>query len=407
MTTDTTTETPPAETLTDDSNPAAEALPEDTGAHTPVAGGAMSTRPLMVAAAIPSVLSLAWTAWSIADMIPAPWPVALAAGVALDVALVAAVALAWMAPSITRGAQVASWFIAALAAAAIGVHSFEITPALTLLAAVPLVAKALWHLALVAKGQAEAARRTAEQAQQAKADRLSVELTEDEQAAIADLERQAAFTEKKAAAQRKLDAAHSEAEHAAKLADIEREAAEQMKRDEATAKIHVRRHELAQQIDLAAPVTAPARQQLPRVPDDASSLTPRGGAEAGFGAAFAATPAPAPATGATAADLGVPQGATPTATAGATPSSAPAAPAAPETEPVPAERTWPRPPSPEQGRRQLVEYAQWRLDQGQVPSIRDAAKRMTTSPRSVSRYRESLREQGGAYAELMEKFRTQ
>lgn len=253
-----------------------------------------STRPLVITAAIPSVLSLAWTAWSIADMVPAPWPIAVAAGIALDIALVAAVALAWMAPSVTRPAQVASWVVAALAAAAIGVHSFEITPALALLAAVPLVAKGLWHLALVAKTaadaaqkQAEDARRKAEQEQKQKQRRLSTNLTEDEEAKVADLKRRAAFTKEQAEAQRELDAATSEAQHRAKLAQIQRQAEEQMAADEATAQIHVRRHELAQQINLAAPVAAAApaqHQQLPAVPDDASSLAPPQDGQAGFGA---------------------------------------------------------------------------------------------------------------------------
>ena len=251
-----------------------------------------STRPLVITAAIPSVLSLAWTAWSIADMVPAPWPIAVAAGIALDVALVAAVALAWLAPAAARPAQAASWAIAALAAAAIGVHSWQITPELALLAAVPLVAKGLWHLALVAKTAADAAaqdaetaRRKAEQAQEQKQRRLSTDLTEDEEAQVADLKRRAAFTKEQAEAQRELDAATSEAQHRAKLAQIQRQAEEQMAADEATAQIHVRRHELAQQIDLAAPVAAAAQhQQLPAVPDDASSLAPPQDGQAGFGA---------------------------------------------------------------------------------------------------------------------------
>lgn len=108
------------------------------------------------------------------------------------------------------------------------------------------------------------------------------------------------------------------------------------------------------------------------------------------------TPAPAdpqdPGGGATGADLPVPQGATPGATAGATSVA----------QHAPEGRTWPRPPSPEQGRRQLVEYAQWQVGRGQEPSVRDAARRMGTSARSITRYRDALR---GDYPALMEAFR--
>src|SRR5690606_15262938 len=109
-----------------------------------------SPRTMLVAAAVPSALSLVWTAWSISDMIPAPLVVGLAAGIALDVALVAAIAIAWTAPSAARAAQAASWVIAAVAAAAIGVHSWAITPGLVVMAAVPLAAKWLWGIALTA-----------------------------------------------------------------------------------------------------------------------------------------------------------------------------------------------------------------------------------------------------------------
>jgi hypothetical protein len=286
------------------------------------------TRPLLIAASIPSALSLAWTAWSVADMIPAPWPVAIAAGIALDVALVAAVAIAWVAPAIARGAQVASWLIAGVAAAAIAIHSWSLSPALALMAAVPLIAKALWHLALSAKAAgeaaaAEAAARAAEQDAKERAEaerkerRLSSELTEDEQAELAELERQRAYTEAKAARELALAEAEAKAEQERRLAEIRRRAETQMATDEATAQIHVRRAELAQQIRLAAPVYSVAEIPAgPRVPDDPSGLDdlPPGTAPApmaGFG--FAQTGAPA--RGSHPADQHVPRVPTPEATA--------------------------------------------------------------------------------------------
>ncbi|MFD3685416.1 hypothetical protein ACFWTE_11425 [Nocardiopsis sp. NPDC058631] len=116
---------------------------------------------------------------------------------------------------------------------------------------------------------------------------------------------------------------------------------------------------------------------------------------------------PAPATGATGADQQVPQPATPAATVPHAPVADPVAhPAQEEEEEVLEGRTWPRPATPEQGRRQLIDYAQWQIGRGQEPGIRDAARRMNTSARSITRYKEALAEDA-AYAELMAAFRQQ
>lgn len=256
------------------------------------------TRPLLIAATIPSLLSLAWTAWSVADMIPAPAPIAIAAGIALDVMLVAAVAIAWMAPTIARGAQIASWVIAGVAAAAIALHSWHLSPALVLMAAVPLIAKALWGLALSAKTaqEVEAARVEAEEAKAAeakrveaerKAARLSTGLTEDQEAELAELERKRAYVESKSEKELALAEARARVAQEEKLAEIRRGAETQMATDEARAKIHVRRAELADQIRLAAPVYTVTEIGPGQVPDDVSGITgpgPEGsGAVAGFG----------------------------------------------------------------------------------------------------------------------------
>ncbi|WP_174546550.1 hypothetical protein [Nocardiopsis dassonvillei] len=118
-------------------------------------------------------------------------------------------------------------------------------------------------------------------------------------------------------------------------------------------------------------------------------------------------PAPSePATGATGADLRVPQAATPP----ATPQDAPVAGPEPEDEEEQKEelegRSWPRPATPEQGRRQLIDYAQWQIGRGKEPGIRDAARRMNTSARSITRYRDALAADTD-YAELMAAFRQQ
>ncbi|SHK92472.1 hypothetical protein SAMN05421803_14315 [Nocardiopsis flavescens] len=341
------------------------------------------TRPLLIAATIPSVLSLAWTAWSVADMIPAPLPVALAAGIALDVALVAAVAIAWVAPAIARPAQIASWVIAAVAAAAIALHSWSISPALALMAAVPLISKALWHLALSAKAagdaaEAAAAARAAEQAaaERAEADRkaarLSTALTEEEEAELAGLERQAAYVAAKADKQVALADARAQAEQRLRLAEIERDAQTQMATDEATAQIYVRRAELAHRIRLAEPVYT-ATEIGPRVPDDPSGLEglpPASGTPvAGFG--FPQHGA-RPARGASPADLRVPPGA---------PSGA--SPAAPGGAPRVEEAL--------SGPQRLLAYV---ADAGGQATVKGAAREMGVHPRTIRRYRERLVEAG-------------
>lgn len=256
------------------------------------------TRPLLIAASIPSLLSLAWTAWSVADMVPAPAPIAVTAGIALDIMLVAAVAIAWTSPAAARPAQTVSWIIAGLAASAIAVHSFAITPALVLLAPLPLVAKALWGLALSAKTaqEAEAAEVEAERARvqkeqrletERKAARLSTGLTEDQEAELAALERETTYVESKSERELALAAARAKVAQEERLAEIRRGAETQMATDEARAQIHVKRAELADQIRLASPVyTVTEIGSGPQVPNDVSGITgPEGptGAVAGFG----------------------------------------------------------------------------------------------------------------------------
>lgn len=373
------------------------------------------TRPLLIAASIPSALSLAWTAWSVADMIPAPTPIAIAAGVALDVALVAAVAIAWVAPTIARGAQTASWITASIAAAAIAVHSWEISPALALMAAVPLISKLLWGLALKAKASgeaaaAEAAARAAAQAAQAKEEadrkeqRLSTGLTEDQEAELAELERQAAYVKAKADRQVALEQAKAQAAQQLRLAEIEREAETQMATDEATAQIHVRRAELAHRIQLAAPVYSVTelpvggQQVAPQVPegvpttptdtdpeqaeterlrhilaalaeDQIAALADRGTDAL---AAMLDRTQPPTAEGAPRPDLRTPPGAPST----ASPNAPGGAPRAEETL---------------DGPQRLLAYI---ASAGEQATVKGAAREMGVHPRTIRRYRERLIEAG-------------
>lgn len=340
------------------------------------------TRPLLIAATIPSTLSLAWTAWSVADMIPAPWPVALAAGIALDIMLVAAIAIAWTSPAAARSAQAVSWVIAALATAAIAVHSWHITPALVLLAPLPLVAKALWGLALSAKGAQDEAARTAAEEQrrteeqqraeaERKAARLSTDLTEEQQAELAELDRQAAYVQAKSERQRVLEQAQARAEQEERLDQIRRDAEQQMATDEATAQIHVRRAELAQKIRLASPVHAVTGIGAgPQVPDDASGITDTNlhgptTSVAGFGAVFAN------------------QG------------GAPPAPPVDQQVPPHTPGNAPRGASPAEGAlsgpQRLLDYV---TQAGTEATVKGAARQMGVHPRTIRRYRERLAEAG-------------
>src|SRR5690625_2535606 len=381
-------------------------------------------------------------------MIPAPWPGALAAGLALDILLVAAIAIAWSSPAAARSAQAVSWVIAALATAAIAVHSWQITPALVLLAPLPLVAKALWGLALSAKGaQDEAARTAAEEQQRTeeqqraeaerKAARMSTDLTEEQQAELAELDRRRAYVESRSSRELALAEAEAQAAQQERLAQIRRDAEQQMATDEATAQIHVRRAELAQKIRLAAPVhTATQIGTGPQVPDDASGITDTNlhgpTSVAGFGAMFAnqggAPPAPpadqqvppptpgsAPpgASPAPAAPRGPPRHLAyvapaitdttlhgPTSVAGfgamfANQGGAPPAPPVDQQVPPHTPGSAPRGASPAEGAlsgpQRLLDYV---TQAGAEATVKGAARQMGVHPRTIRRYRERLAEAG-------------
>lgn len=239
-------------------------IPSGTSKEVRAAPG--SARATVLIAAIPSAASLVWTAWSLIDMIPAPLPVGLAAGVVLDIALVSAVAIAWIAPQVAKPAKVVGWLIALLAAVLVGWHAYTILPVLAGLGLVPLVAKGLWHLALGAR-----LARAAEEAAQAEADRkaaaekaerdaeLSTDLTHEERRQIAEKKRLAAFEEEMSSAEVRLADAQAEREHQLKLAKIRRD-----------AEVTKRRIELAWEINAARPsqLALPAGE----VPDDLSGL---------------------------------------------------------------------------------------------------------------------------------------
>ena len=240
-------------------------------------GSPRSARATVAIAAVPSAASLVWTAWSLIDMIPAPLPVGLAAGVVLDVALVSAVAIAWIAPQVAKPAKITGWLIALVAALLVGYHAYTILPVLAGLGLVPLVAKGLWHLALEARltqaaaeaAQAEADRVAAAEKAQREAE-LSTDPTHDQKRIVAEKLQQAKHEEDLADAEVRLADAQAERDHKLKLAKIRRDAEQQRAMDREDAKVIKQRLELTREIN----ASRPAGYALPaaEVPDDLSSL---------------------------------------------------------------------------------------------------------------------------------------
>lgn len=231
------------------------------------------TRIIAAAAALPSLLSLIWTVWSVADMIPAPWPVGVAAGALLDLALVGAVVIAWHVPTMARGASLMGWAAATLAAVALAVHGWQIAPGVALLAVAPLVSKGLWQVATGARRAEE----IEEMAQERRRARMSGELTDDDREEAAEVRRQAARVREMADARREL----ADAEQSARLEEIDRRTAEEIALEEATTRVEIRRAELARERRMVASAESP----MPALTSASQDAT---GAPAGFGSAIVA-----------------------------------------------------------------------------------------------------------------------
>lgn len=197
-----------------------------------------SAKATIAIAAIPSGASLVWTAWSLMDMLPTPWPVGLAVGVVLDVILVGSVALAWINPTSAVGAKRFGWFVASVAAALVGWHAYMMLPVLAILGIIPMLAKGLWGLALNARltdAASEAARIAKEAEDAAREAELSTDPTHEEQKLVAEMRRKAAHERELAEAEVELSDAQAERDHKMKLASIRRAAAEtrEMERQDA------------------------------------------------------------------------------------------------------------------------------------------------------------------------------
>src|SRR5690625_1042783 len=219
---------------------------------------------LVAIAAFPTLLALPWAAYSVAKIFPIPLTVALPLGVLFDVAMVSAVLVALLVPSVSRQASFLGWVAASGAAVAISVH-VGFSGALVF-AATPLISKALWGLLIVirqqetqrradrAAAEAERAAREAEEkaAQEAKeaeeTAKLSDELTFEQQRQIADKRREARFKLDMAAAERELERAESEAEHQKALAEIKRLGEQQREEDREAAAVFEQRLRLERQL---------------------------------------------------------------------------------------------------------------------------------------------------------------
>lgn len=266
-TADTTKEPAPTGEAPPPSAPEAPRLPDAPMEEAP----AWVTRALIGIAAVPTLLALPWAAWSVAQLLPVPLPVALPLGILFDVAMVGAVLVALLVPSVSRQASALGWVAAGTAAVAIAVHT-GFSGAL-IFAVTPLISKALWGLLITIRRQQaslaasrkeaqrrqreaeeEAARRKEEAeaaeaaAKQARDAELSPELSFEQQKEIARLEREALYEEKLAAAQLKLSLAKSDAEHQKALAEIKRLGEQQRAEDKEEAEVYEQRLRLERKL---------------------------------------------------------------------------------------------------------------------------------------------------------------
>ena len=344
--------------------------------------------PTVLIAGVLTLASVVFTTWSVYDLATphAPALVALFVGVGVEAFWLFILATEWQRAGTTGerggGLTVTGWVLAGVAAAVIGVHGVLTSLPMAALAVLPLAAKSGWHwqtrlraeqtsTRLEAQEQAEQERVEREQEAARRAARLSAELTEEQQAELAELDRRAAYVQAKSKRQRTLAQAQARAEQEERLDQIRRDAEQQMAADEATAQIHVRRAELAQKIQLAAPVhTATQIGTGPQVPNDASGITDTNlhgptTSVAGFGAVFTN------------------QG------------GAPPAPPVDQQMPPHTPGDAPRGASPAEGAlsgpQRLLDYV---TQAGNEATVKGAAREMGVHPRTIRRYRERLAEAG-------------
>ena len=176
------------------------------------------SKALVVIASVPTLLALPWAAYSVAQLLPIPLSIALPLGVLFDVAMVGAVLVALLVPSVSRQASALGWVAAATAAAAIAAHT-GFSGGL-IFASTPLISKALWGLLIVIRRQQASLR-----ASRVEAERLQKEA--DEEAARLKAEKDAEERATREAEEARLAAELStdlEHERLAEIAQMERDA---------------------------------------------------------------------------------------------------------------------------------------------------------------------------------------
>jgi len=338
--------------------------------------------------------SMGWTGWSIIDMVGmvAPLPAAIAVAVGLELGWLALVAQEWARVQrdgrVPRGLAVTGWIAVVLVVVVLAIHGALSHWSMVLLAAMPALAKLLWHWSLAAVAEDVRARRAEEQA-------LSTDLTDEQQKEIARIQREARYLSELAAAQAQLQRVKAEArqmseaaKHDAQMNEVKQRVELQMREEEALGLLERKRLEVLSRLardrqvlqggllnnsalgvgqghhregaDLSDPRTVDAlwqgmiAQSFPQsFPQGAFSFDEEGSAQEKSAAA----------------GLQVPQGASPGASGGASP----------------------RPSTPEEGQALLLEYMR---QNGESASVRGAARQFGVDPRTIRRWRDALEAQG-------------
>ena len=293
--------------------------------------------PVRILAGVLAAGSVIFTGWKIWDLIAGPGAgilmhgVGVASGLAVESAWLMLLALAHQQATrtghVSRWVTIAGWVLAVGAAGILFAHGVQSGAwVMALLGVLPLMAKTAWHglthtraLETLDRNQAaeqaraeadrielereqEAARAEAQRAERERA--LSTGLTPDQEEELAQIRRQAAYARAKAQAESELTTAQADADRERQQAEAEserirrqaesalRQEAIQSKTEEelavleANARLVKRRQEVEVELELTRPYALPTGAG-PRVPDDASSISPDGPTStsvAGFGA---------------------------------------------------------------------------------------------------------------------------
>ena len=291
--------------------------------------------PVRLLAGVLAAGSVIFTGWKIWDLIAGPGAgilmhgVGVASGLAVESAWLMLLALAHQQATrtghVSRWVTIAGWVLAVGAAGILFAHGVQSGAwVMALLGVLPLMAKTAWHGLTHSRALETLDRNQAAEQARAEADRI--ELEREQEAARAEaqradrtgpvhgfdpkgeeftqIRRQAAYARAKAQAESELTTAQADADRERQQAEAEserirrqaesalRQEAIQSKTEEelavleANARLVKRRQEVEVELELTRPYALPTGAG-PRVPDDASSISPDGPTStsvAGFGA---------------------------------------------------------------------------------------------------------------------------